>query len=100
MALIVNARQVPHQPSETGQYSSSHSLSPPSLPTVVQVGGLLYHSTASLPAPHSSQATTVPLIPSVHNGSSHSTVASTLPGLSHHSDSGAAGPSGGSSSPS
>eukprot|EP00978_Attheya_sp_CCMP212_P009227 scaffold21802_cov61-Attheya_sp.AAC.1 len=43
---------------------------------------------------------TVPLIPSVHNGSSHSTVASTLPGLSHQSDSGAAGPSGGSSSPS
>jgi hypothetical protein len=78
MALISNARQVPHQPSEPYQYSSSHSLPPPSLPslpTVVQVGGSLYHSTSSLPVPHSSQASTVPLLPSVHNGSSHSTVA-------------------------
>eukprot|EP00978_Attheya_sp_CCMP212_P028544 scaffold98884_cov45-Attheya_sp.AAC.3 len=65
MELITNARQV-HQPSATRQYTSAHSMPHPSLPSVVCVG-LIYHSTASLPAPHSSQASTVPLNPSVNN---------------------------------
>eukprot|EP00978_Attheya_sp_CCMP212_P035251 scaffold152144_cov63-Attheya_sp.AAC.2 len=99
MELITNARQV-HQPSAPRQYSSAHSMPHPSLPSVVCVGSI-YHSTASLPAPHSSQASTVPLNPSVNNASSHSTVASTLPGLPDPSNtSGDAGPSGGSSPPS
>eukprot|EP00978_Attheya_sp_CCMP212_P015826 scaffold40960_cov50-Attheya_sp.AAC.1 len=98
MELITNARQV-HQPSAPHQYTSAHSMPHPSLPSVVRIGSI-YHSTASLPAPHSSQASTVPLNPSVNNASSHSTVASTLPGLPDPSGSGDAGPSGGSSSPS